>query len=116
MGQLAPLQTITVSPLLRLLISLSANDVIVLFLAPGIAVPVTSYYFPIKFAISVAQPWAWLLSVNNNFLLFLFNMQGACGFYLVLLFRELYISITYEVIQYSIAVCYHWNRFMLLHY
>lgn len=67
---LASLQTITISSLLRFLISLSANDVTVSFQAPGIAVSVTSYYFPIKFANSAAQPWAGLSSVTIIFLLF----------------------------------------------
>ena len=48
---LAPLQTITISSLVWLLISLSAIDVMVLFLVPGITVSVTSYDFPTKFAI-----------------------------------------------------------------
>jgi len=67
---LAPLQTITIYSLLRLPISLSASDIMVSFQAPGIAVSVTSYYFPIKFPISAAQPRAWLSSVTIIFYFF----------------------------------------------
>ena len=88
---LAPLQIINIASLLKLLISLSAIDVKVLFLAAGITVPVTSYDFPTKFAISTVQPQAWLSPITIIFFYFCFNMQEACGFCLVLLSRECFL-------------------------
>lgn len=114
---LAPLQTNTVSSLLRLLISLSANGVMVSFLASRHYVLVTSYEFSIKFAVAEVQPQARLSPITIIFFLFLFSIPGACDFRFLLLFRGwllLYISFTSDTIQYSIAICYHWNRFTWL--
>jgi len=72
---LAPLQTITVSSLLRLPISLSANGVMVSFLASRHYVLVTSYEFSIKFAVAEAQSQARLSPITIIFFFFYLAYQ-----------------------------------------